>query len=493
MRRISTGLIGAAFVASTVLTAAGAASASPASGGGGHTPSYTPPPIAWAATCASASLNAAGARCGLLTVPLDYAKPNGEKIKIAVSQIKHKTSDAKAQGIMLVNPGGPGGSGLTLSRLGEFVPNGGGDPYDWIGFDPRGVGSSQPSLSCDGNYFPTNRPDYVPYSMALEKFWWAKSDGYAKKCKQVGGNLLNHLKTTDTINDMESIRKAFRQRQINYYGFSYGTTIAQTYATLHPDRVRRMVMDGVTNPSRSIYQSNLDQDAAFEVTENKFFGWIAQNNAAYGLGTTQRAVRNKWFAMLDRSRQAPFDGQIGPDEWTDAFLGAGYYVYGWEETAQAFKAAVDGDYGPVEAMYADANGSGPGSDNGFAIYLATQCTDQQWPKSKNKIMRDNWKMFAKAPFETWANAWFNGASGRRCAASSSPRPSGRRWTRWRTPRRRSRGRRGWARSSRRSSSCIARAIARASRRWASAWRPCGGSRARPRPRGRSPRPRLRRA
>lgn len=408
MRRIAIGLLGAAFVASSALTAAGGASATPANGGHGHTPSYTPPPIAWAATCASASLNAAGARCGMLTVPLDYAKPNGEKIKIAVSQIKHKTSDAKAQGIMLVNPGGPGGSGLTLSRLGQFVPKGGGDPYDWIGFDPRGVGSSQPSLSCDGDYFPTNRPDYVPYSKSLEKFWWAKSDGYAKKCKQVGGTLLNHLKTTDTINDMESIRKVFGQKQINYYGFSYGTTIGQTYATLHPDRMRRMIMDGVTNPARSIYESNLDQDAAFEVTENKFFAWIGQNNATFGLGTTQRAVRNTWFAMLDKSRQAPFNGQIGPDEWTDAFLGAGYYVYDWVAIAEAFKAAVDGDYGPVEEMYAGANGSGPGSDNGFAVYLGTQCTDQQWPTSKSKIMRDNWKMYAKAPFETWANAWFNG-------------------------------------------------------------------------------------
>ncbi|HEY1322939.1 MAG TPA: alpha/beta hydrolase, partial [Streptosporangiaceae bacterium] len=106
-------------------------------------PEYSPPPIPWG-QCASASLQQAGAQCGLLTVPLDYAKPRGAKIKIAVSRIMHKTSDANAQGVMLVNPGGPGGSGLGLARLGAFVPGNGGDPYDWIGFDPRGVGSSQP-------------------------------------------------------------------------------------------------------------------------------------------------------------------------------------------------------------------------------------------------------------------------------------------------------------------------------------------------------------
>ncbi len=377
--------------------------------GAQHARSYVPPPIQWDEQCASDSLRAAGARCGLLTVPLDYAKPNGAKIKIALSEIKHKTPDAASQGIMLVNPGGPGGSGLTLSRLQAFVPKHGGDPYDWIGFDPRGVGSSQPSLACDGNYFPFDRPDYVPYTKTLERFWLEKSRGYANDCEQAGGNLLDHLKTTDTTNDIESIRKAFKRRKINYYGFSYGTTIGQVYATQHPHRVRRMVFDGVTNPARDVYQSNLDQDVAFEKTENIFFAWMAKYDAVYHLGDTRKEVRRVWSDLLDQSRQAPFDAKIGPDEWTDAFLGAGYYVFGWEDTADAFVAATKGDYGPIEDQYLAANGEpGPGSDNGFAIYLGTQCTDAPWPDSFRKIRRDNFRTYAKAPFETWANAWFNG-------------------------------------------------------------------------------------
>ena len=125
-------------------------------------PEYSPPPIAWG-QCASASACSRPARSAACsTVPLDYAKPHGAKIKLAVSRIMHKTSDANSQGVMLVNPGGPGGSGLGLSRLGAFVPNNGGDPYDWIGFDPRGVGSSRPSLSCDADYFGGDRPDVRP-------------------------------------------------------------------------------------------------------------------------------------------------------------------------------------------------------------------------------------------------------------------------------------------------------------------------------------------
>ena len=79
-----------------------------------------------------------------------------------MSRVKHKVADAKAQGPMLVNPGGPGGSGLVLALLGGSVPGDAGDAYDWIGFDPRGVGASRPALSCDPDYFGYDRPEYVP-------------------------------------------------------------------------------------------------------------------------------------------------------------------------------------------------------------------------------------------------------------------------------------------------------------------------------------------
>ena len=104
----------------------------------------------------------------MLVVPLDYARPTGEKIKLAVSRLKHTTPDSQYQGITLVNPGGPGGSGLVYSVFQQFIPNDAGLSYGWIGFDPRGVGSSQPSLTCDGNYFGNNRPCYVPVTQHIE-------------------------------------------------------------------------------------------------------------------------------------------------------------------------------------------------------------------------------------------------------------------------------------------------------------------------------------
>jgi len=172
----------AATVASAVgLVLAGGLIPSAASAHGDAVGGYTPPPVDWG-TCTKPSLVTRNAECGFLVVPLDYAHPGGQKIKLAVSRIRHKSADADYQGVMLTNPGGPGGSGLTLAVLGEYVPDHVGEQYDWIGFDPRGVGSSVPALSCDVNYFGYDRPYYVPVNRSLEKTWLAKAEGYATAC-----------------------------------------------------------------------------------------------------------------------------------------------------------------------------------------------------------------------------------------------------------------------------------------------------------------------
>jgi pimeloyl-ACP methyl ester carboxylesterase len=368
---------------------------------------YVPAPIPWGA-CAHPGLQARGAECGFLTVPLDYARPARGTIKLAVSRIKHKVPAAQFQGVMLTNPGGPGGSGLTLSVLGEYVPNDAGLAYDWIGFDPRGVGSSEPRLSCDGNYFGYNRPYYVPVTRTLERTWLKRSKAYAEACDRAGGELLDHLKTTDTVKDMESIRKALGQEKINFYGFSYGSYLGQVYGTLHPDRVRRMVLDGNVDVRRVWYEANLDQDVAFDRNMKIFFNWVAKYDDVYHLGTSGRQVEKQFYIQQLKLLKKPAGGVIGPDEWTDIFLQAGYYVFGWEEVAAAFSGWVnEGDWQTLKEMYDSANPQGPGTDNGYAMYLATQCTDVQWPKDWNKWRRDNWRTFFKAPFETWANAWFN--------------------------------------------------------------------------------------
>jgi pimeloyl-ACP methyl ester carboxylesterase len=380
--------------------AAYAASDTPARGTAGY------PAIKWGA-CKESGLASAKAECGFLTVPLDYAKPDGTKIKLAVSRVKSTVPAHGRQGVMLVNPGGPGGSGRSLSVLGRYVPAGAGDFFDWIGFDPRGVGASVPALTCDADYLSYHRPPYVPTGAAIEKAWLKRAKGYAKDCAANGGKLLDHMRTTDTVRDMESLRIALGEKKINFYGFSYGTYLGQVYSTLYPQRVGKMVLDGNVNPGRVWYDANLDQDVAFERTMKIYFGWLAKYDKVYHLGKTGKAVEKVFYQEQAKLIKKPVGG-FGGSELTDVFLQAGYYVFGWEAVATAFSSWVnDRDSAGLKALFEASNPTDKGADNGYAVYLATQCTDVQWPTSWDKWRADNAKVHKLAPFETWGNAWFN--------------------------------------------------------------------------------------
>ena len=409
----------AAVVASLAVGIAGLASAPTATAAPARSPvqqsrGYTPPPLQWG-ECANETLKAVGSECADLVVPLDYDRPRGRKITLAVSRLVHTSSEADYQGPLLLNPGGPGGSGLILSVYGsprvDVLPGDVERTYDWVGFDPRGVGSSRPALSCRSDYVGYDRPNYVPRTRAIERYWLRKSRQYALGCaSSPARRLLPHLKTTDTVADMESMRKALGAPKINFYGFSYGTTLGQTYATLHPRRVRRLVMDGVVDPSRTPYRSNLDQDVAFNKSIQVYFGWLATYDEVFGLGTTRRQVSRGFYRELRKLDRSPAGGVIGPDELTDVMTGAGYYVNDWVEIGRAYAALVNqGDATGIKELFDDANPQNTaGSDNGYAIYLATQCTDAPWPQSLRRVLRDNWYYHSFAPFLTWSNAWFNG-------------------------------------------------------------------------------------
>ena len=365
------------------------------------------PTIKWSA-CAESALRLRKAECGMLSVPLDHAAPDGEKIQIAVSRIRHTVAEAKYQGVVLVNPGGPGGKGRALSVMGALVPKGAGAAYDWIGFDPRGVGASKPSLSCDADYTGYNRPAYVPTTPQIERAWLQRAEGYARACGKAGGKLLEHLKSLDTVRDMDLLRQALNARQINYFGFSYGTYLGQVYATRYPERVRRMVLDGNVNPARVWYDSNLDQDIAFDRNIKIYFRWIAKNHRAYRLGRTGREVERRFYAEQKNLARKPAGGRIGPSELTDIFLQAGYYTFGWAGIASAFSDWVrGGDASGLRRLYDTNNPQTKDADNNYAVYLGVQCTDAEWPQSWTKWTADNWEVHRKAPFETWANAWYN--------------------------------------------------------------------------------------
>jgi pimeloyl-ACP methyl ester carboxylesterase len=354
--------------------------------------------------CDDPFLRSIGAKCGTLTVPLDWAHPALGQVSLAVSRLRHTAPAKDYKGIMLANPGGPGGSGLAYAFLGYLMPDDVRAAYDWIGFDPRGVGSSEPALRCDPDYFVGPRPDYdIGLTPAAEPLWRALAAGYADDCADAGGDLLNHLTTVDNVHDMDAIRQALEVPALNFYGFSYGTYLAQVYATLFPGHVGRMVLDGNVDPRNVWYQANLNQDVAFETVIHLFFSWAASHDDVYDLGTTAAEVESAYYSARAALTTAPA-GALGPSELTDAMLLAGYAQVLWPDEAQALSDLVHGDPTAATAWYEAFDG--PGDDNGYAMYLATICTEGAW-KPIDGLLADSAAIDATSPFFTWGNAWFN--------------------------------------------------------------------------------------
>jgi len=392
----------------------GAASASAAATAPTQVP--VPPPINWG-PCSDPVLQSFDAQCGYVSVPLNYSDPSGPKIQLAVSRIEHTSSATDYQGVLLMNPGGPGGSGLALPP--EVVPVLDQDgyssttaDYDWIGFDPRGVGSSIPSISCDPNYLGPDRPNYIPFTRQLLNTWLSRSQGYASDCASQSAEqtaLLQNLTTVDSALDMDSIREALGQSQITYYGYSYGTYLGQVYATLFPSHLRRLILDSNVDPRTVWYQANLNQDPAFNRNEEIWWGWLARYNSVYHLGATEQAVARTFYRNEAELALHPAGGVVGPDEWVDIFLIPAYYQPTWLQWAQVLSdwvnhhdtAAANELIGLYDAVDA------PGDDNEFAVYLGVECTDAPWPTNWSIWSRDNWRIFSFAPFMTWDNAWFN--------------------------------------------------------------------------------------
>src|SRR6185369_7026107 len=210
--------------------------------------------------------------CATLSVPVDYAKPGGRRISLALDMVPATAPKSQRQGVLLVNPGGPGASGLPLAaEVAQGLSPDVAAQYDIVGFDPRGVGSSVPALSCDPGFFDGPRPNYIPANPAAEQVLINRAKTYAADCGKRFGWLLPHMTTQDTARDMDAIRAAFGVSKINYFAFSYGTYLGQVYATLFPDRVRRMVLDSVVDPAGVWYADNVDQDYAFQGRMEAFF------------------------------------------------------------------------------------------------------------------------------------------------------------------------------------------------------------------------------
>ena len=238
-----------AVLAATVFTIPSSAGATPTQSGSG-TGGAAVPKLDWG-SCASQGEGLEAFQCTTAVVPLDYDRPKGRQITLALARLP-ASDPSRRIGSLFLNPGGPGGSGVDfLFGAGPFLYS---DEvrarFDLVGFDPRGVIRSTP-LRCFDSLEEAEAglaPIAFPYTREEERVWIRADRTLARACAERGGPILDHMSTANVARDLDLLRRAVGDAKLTYAGYSYGSYLGTTYANLFPGKVRALVVDGVLDP-----------------------------------------------------------------------------------------------------------------------------------------------------------------------------------------------------------------------------------------------------
>jgi pimeloyl-ACP methyl ester carboxylesterase len=312
----------------------------------------SPPPLEWR-DCGD------GNECATLTVPLDYANPTGEQIDLAVVR---RTATGDRVGSLVVNPGGPGASGVDYVRRGAVDSMR--ESFDVVSWDPRGVGASRP-LECipDVDFFTLDpEPDTDEERRALDE----GARAIAARCAAADPTLLPTLTTTTAARDLEQLRVALGNELLNYLGGSYGTHIGLVYAAQQPDHIRAMALDGVVDPRTSFTDFHEGQARAAEA--------ILRDQLA------------DYRELATRVETDPLPSRVGPDvgigDLSVAAVAGLYSSSGIDRLESALRDGLAGD-GTALRRLADTY-LYPSS---FAAYLGVVCVDSPHPSA------EEWRRF----------------------------------------------------------------------------------------------------
>lgn len=342
-------------------------------------------------------------RCGSVDVPLDYSALVQRTLRLTVSKLPARNPAAR-HGSLLVNPGGPGASGIELAgALAQRLPPDVLDSYDLIGFDTRNTAHSQPITCVDpATYWKHPMPD--PDSPVTRSLNWQRARQYADGCEQRAGMYLPYLTTADNARDMDRIRAALGEDKISYLGYSYGTYLGAVYGQLFPQRVDRMVLDSSVDPAPSAvwYRDNIGQDLPAQRRLDEFFEWTARYDGVFHLGTDPAQVDAAWTGIRNELRAAPH-GPLGPDEFIETSFDSLYSERDWTKLARAvsdYRTRRD-DHALVQQIETKDDAA----ENLNAVYNAVECADAVWPTQPTQWELDAAALQRRAPLSAWFNTW----------------------------------------------------------------------------------------
>lgn len=352
-------------------------------------------------------------QCARLTVPVDYTKPDARTLSLSITRIR--TTGTKRVGSLLINPGGPGASGVKyLQAAYTSIPEAVRGAYDLVSFDPRGTGDSKP-IDCVTD---SQLDDFLSADVTMDDAndiarWDKIAKGFAKGCGEKTGPLLAKVDTDDVARDLDVMRTVLGDDQLHYLGFSYGTFIGARYAELFPLKVGRMVLDGAIDPTLSAEDIAVAQAHGFQVAWDSFAAACLKDRDCQ-LGDKKAEIDTRLRGMFNAADKSPLRSRSGR-QVTEAMATLGvvsalYSTQRWEFLRAALFAAYNGD-GTGLLYLADAylqrsqDGSFPDNSN-EAIY-AVNCLDRPF-SGTTKDIQDSLPRFREASplfgeFIAWSN------------------------------------------------------------------------------------------
>ncbi|CAL9445828.1 alpha/beta hydrolase [Streptomyces sp. enrichment culture] len=278
-------------------------------------------------------------QCATLQVPLDWAKPDGPTIGLAL--IRAKATGDDRLGSLLFNFGGPGGSGVSMMPSYAPAVSALHERYDLVSWDPRGVAASEGVRCRDDEDIQAaeSTVDGTPDTPAEERAYLRDAADFGKGCQESAGDLMAHVSTTDTARDMDRIRQVLGDDRLNYFGISYGTELGGVYAHLFPEKVGRLTLDAVVDPTADTVGHAKNQTRGFQT---------ALDNYLKSTGRDPEQGSREIAELLDRIDAEPLPTSSSGRKLTQSLALTGivlplYSKDGWPALTSALDAAQDGD------------------------------------------------------------------------------------------------------------------------------------------------------